>query len=392
MLALARARLSRPRLLLLDEPSLGPGADHRRAVLRARPAAERGAGPDRPRRRAERERGAGALEPRVPARGRARRARGCERRAARARRHPKVVPGLLMAEFIQQVVAGLGDGAIYASLALALVLIYRATHVINFAQGEMGMVSTYIAWAMITNHGWSYWPAFVFTLGISFLGGFAIHETVIRPLHRAGELTVVMATIALLVILNGLVSWIWQPDEKILVTPLAGGTWSVGSVAIPQQSVYDLIVVLVCVARAVAALQVHEARARAARVGRRSLGEQAARRARAVDALDRLGIRRDPVCRRRDARSIGAIHLHARLHAGHDHLRVRRSNPRRPGEPGRRRDRRAHCSASRSTCSAPTSRARSRPTCACRSRSRSCCSCSSSARRACSGRTAVRRV
>ena len=55
-----------------------------------------------------------------------------------------------MAEFIQQVVAGLGDGAIYASLALALVLIYRATHVINFAQGEMGMVSTYIAWALIT--------------------------------------------------------------------------------------------------------------------------------------------------------------------------------------------------------------------------------------------------
>ncbi len=78
-----------------------------------------------------------------------------------------------MAEFVQTVVAGLGDGAIYASLALALVLIYRATHVINFAQGEMGMVSTYIAWALITNHGLSYWPAFVLTLGISFLGGVA---------------------------------------------------------------------------------------------------------------------------------------------------------------------------------------------------------------------------
>jgi branched-chain amino acid transport system permease protein len=152
-----------------------------------------------------------------------------------------------MAQFIQQVVAGLGDGAIYASLALALVLIYRATHVINFAQGEMGMVSTYIAWALITNHGWSFWPAFVFTLGVSFLGGVGIHQTVIRPLQRAGELTVVMATIALLVILNGLASWIWQPDEKVLTSPLAGGTWSVGRVAIPQQSVYDLLVVLACV-------------------------------------------------------------------------------------------------------------------------------------------------
>src|SRR5262249_22131104 len=70
---------------------------------------------------------------------------------------------------------------------------------------------------------------------------------VIRPLQRAGELTVVMATIALLVILNGLAGWIWQPDEKVLQTPFIGGTWSLGRVAIPQQSVYDLLVVFVCV-------------------------------------------------------------------------------------------------------------------------------------------------
>jgi branched-chain amino acid transport system permease protein len=152
-----------------------------------------------------------------------------------------------LAEFVQQVVAGLGDGAIYASLALALVLIYRSTHVINFAQGEMGMFSTYIAWALIANHGWPFWPAFVFTLVVSFLGGVGIHQAIIRPLQPAGELTVVMATIALLVVLNGLASWIWQPDEKVLESPLIAGTWSIGSVAIPQQSVFDLLVVLVCV-------------------------------------------------------------------------------------------------------------------------------------------------
>src|SRR5919205_4624287 len=152
-----------------------------------------------------------------------------------------------MAEFVQQVVAGLGDGAIYASLALALVLIYRSTHVINFAQGEMGMFSTYIAWALITHHGFSFWTAFFVTLAISFVGGAAIQQTVIRPLQRAGELTVVMATIALLVVLNGLASWIWNPDEKLLESPLAGGTWVVGGVAIPQQSVYDFLVVLACV-------------------------------------------------------------------------------------------------------------------------------------------------
>jgi branched-chain amino acid transport system permease protein len=152
-----------------------------------------------------------------------------------------------VAEFVQQVVAGLGDGAIYGSLALALVLIYRATHVINFAQGEMGMFSTYIAWALVTHHGLSYWPAFFIVLVISFLGGAAIQQVVIRPLSRAGELTVVMATIALLITLNGLASWIWQPDEKILLSPFPTGTWEIGGVAIPQQSVYILLVVLVCV-------------------------------------------------------------------------------------------------------------------------------------------------
>jgi branched-chain amino acid transport system permease protein len=152
-----------------------------------------------------------------------------------------------MQEFVQQVVAGLGDGAIYASLALALVIIYRATHVINFAQGEMGMFSTYIAWALITHHGLGFWSAFFLTLAISFLGGAAIQQVVIRPLQRGGELTVVMATIALLVILNGLASWIWQPDEKLLLSPLSGGTWEIGGVAIPQQSVYDFLVVLACV-------------------------------------------------------------------------------------------------------------------------------------------------
>ena len=68
-----------------------------------------------------------------------------------------------MADFLQQVVSGLASGAIFASLALALVLIYRATDVVNFAQGEMATFSTYIAWSLM-DHGMSYWPAFVLTL------------------------------------------------------------------------------------------------------------------------------------------------------------------------------------------------------------------------------------
>ena len=68
------------------------------------------------------------------------------------------------ADFMQQVVSGLASGGIYALLALALVIIHRSTGVINFAQGEMATLSTYIAWTLTFNHDWSYWPAFVATL------------------------------------------------------------------------------------------------------------------------------------------------------------------------------------------------------------------------------------
>ncbi len=151
-----------------------------------------------------------------------------------------------MAQFFQNVVSGLADGAVYGSLALALVLIYRATHLLNFAQGEMGMFATYIAWTLITNHGFSYWPAFFVTLLIAFVGGVGIHRVVIRPLERAPELTVVMATIALLVILNGLAAWIWNPEEKILLSPFPNETWDIGGVKISQQHVGVLGVVLAC--------------------------------------------------------------------------------------------------------------------------------------------------
>jgi branched-chain amino acid transport system permease protein len=136
---------------------------------------------------------------------------------------------------------------IYASLALALVLIYRATHLLNFAQGEMGMFATFIAWSLVTHHGFSYWPAFFLTLGIAFVGGVGIHRVVIRPLDRAPELTVVMATIALLVILNGLAAWIWNPEEKILISPFPNETWDVGGVKVSQLSVGVIGVVLACV-------------------------------------------------------------------------------------------------------------------------------------------------
>src|SRR3954468_5427951 len=106
-----------------------------------------------------------------------------------------------MDAFLHQVMAGLTTGGIYASLALALVMIYQATHLVNFAQGEMAMFSTYLAWSLI-NAGVPYWIAFAITVGISFVMGILIERIVIRPVENSPVLAVVVVFIALLVILN----------------------------------------------------------------------------------------------------------------------------------------------------------------------------------------------
>ena len=145
---------------------------------------------------------------------------------------------------MQQVVAGLASGSIYASLALALVLIHRATGVINFAQGQMATLSTYIAWTLTTNHGWSYWPAFAATLIASFLGGAAIHQGVIRPNEKGSVLRVVIVTIGLLIAIDGLITLIWSGEVRAVESPFPGGTMEIAGVAISIQDIGTIGVVL----------------------------------------------------------------------------------------------------------------------------------------------------
>jgi branched-chain amino acid transport system permease protein len=148
------------------------------------------------------------------------------------------------ADFMQQVVSGLASGGIYALLALALVIIHRSTGVINFAQGEMATLSAYIAWTLTFNHGWRYWPAFVATLAISFLGGIGIHRVVIRPVERGNVLRIVIVTIGLLVAINGFVIWQWTGEPQQLESPFGTDTYDIGGVVVSSHDIGTIAVAL----------------------------------------------------------------------------------------------------------------------------------------------------
>ena len=152
-----------------------------------------------------------------------------------------------MEVFVQQVVSGLATGGIYGSLALALVMIYQATDVVNFAQGEMAMFSTYLAWTML-DAGLSYWVAFVATLAIAFVGGLLIQRLIIRPVESAPILTIVIVCVGLLVILNSLAGWIYSYIQKPFPSPFPSTPIRIGGVVFGAHALGALAVTLIVLA------------------------------------------------------------------------------------------------------------------------------------------------
>ncbi|HVP75246.1 MAG TPA: branched-chain amino acid ABC transporter permease [Gaiellaceae bacterium] len=147
--------------------------------------------------------------------------------------------------FAQQTVAGLAQGVIFSSLALSLVLIYRATEVINFAQGEMAMATTYTAY-QLTLWGISYWLAFFLTLGIAFVFGVVVQVAVIRPVQHS-VIAVVIVTVGLFLLIDGLVTWRFGADLKFMQAPFGNAVYHVGDVTFARQDLGTLIVSIVSV-------------------------------------------------------------------------------------------------------------------------------------------------
>jgi branched-chain amino acid transport system permease protein len=129
-----------------------------------------------------------------------------------------------LALFLHQLASGLALGGVYAIMALALVMIYQATQLVNFAQGEMAMFSTYLAWKMI-DVGYPYWVAFVATLAISFVGAIVLERAVVRPFAKAPILASIIVFIGLSFIFNASAGWLFGYSVQSLDSPFSGRPW-----------------------------------------------------------------------------------------------------------------------------------------------------------------------
>ena len=145
--------------------------------------------------------------------------------------------------FVQQILAGLATGGIYACMALAVVMIYQAIDHLNFAQGEMAMFSTFIAWQLL-QWGLPFWLAFLVTIPVSFVAGVAMERVVCKPIQNAPVLSHVAVFIALFAILNSLAGFIWDFSIKPFPSPFGSAPFFGGLMSAHQ---LGMIGVTLCV-------------------------------------------------------------------------------------------------------------------------------------------------
>jgi branched-chain amino acid transport system permease protein len=140
-----------------------------------------------------------------------------------------------MREFVEQVIAGIAAGGIYASLALALVLIYRAMGLINFAQGEFAMFTAFICWALLEGAQLPFALAVVITILVAFGGAFAIERLIVRPFERGSPLVIVIVTLALFEIANSVAGFIWGYSPRSFPSPFPARPVDIGGILISIQ-------------------------------------------------------------------------------------------------------------------------------------------------------------
>lgn len=152
-----------------------------------------------------------------------------------------MTPGLQV--FAQLTVNGIAVGAIYALVALGLVLIYKATEVLNFAHGDLLVVAAFSAWGLVAVAGWPFWAAMAATVAIVALLAYGLDAFIVRRIAGQPQFAGVMLTIALAFMLRGAVSMAFGPQSRNYATPWSNHSTRIGGIAIA-----DLQLVIVAAA------------------------------------------------------------------------------------------------------------------------------------------------
>jgi branched-chain amino acid transport system permease protein len=142
---------------------------------------------------------------------------------------------------VNGVAAGLAAGTVYGLLALGIVLVHRASGVVNLAQGAFATLSAYVSTSLVV-HGWAFWPALGAAVVLSFAGGAAVHRLLVRPLEHGTLTALTLLTAGLLLAADGLAAWIWGYGPRQSRRPFADGTASILGVDVARR---DLGVVVV---------------------------------------------------------------------------------------------------------------------------------------------------
>jgi branched-chain amino acid transport system permease protein len=146
----------------------------------------------------------------------------------------------------QVIISGIAVGSAYALVALAMVIVYKTSEVLNFAQGEMAMFSAYFAFMLLSVFGWPFWAAFPATLVFAFLLGMGSEFLFLRRAKNPTILGLIIMTLSLEMIIFGLVSWKWGSEPQGLPFPIDSyDTFTLGTLFVSKLEVLTCVTAVV---------------------------------------------------------------------------------------------------------------------------------------------------
>lgn len=153
--------------------------------------------------------------------------------------------GISLTTLSQQILSGLATGSIYALGAFGLVLIFKTMDTVNFAQGKMGMITAFIAWTCINKFDMPYFLAFITALVLGAIIGIVIERVFLRPVQGSSPLTLIIVTLGLVMVLEGLAGWIFGVETKTFPEAVTGNPLTILTAKISPHNLLIIFVTLI---------------------------------------------------------------------------------------------------------------------------------------------------